>query len=332
MNAILILFLAALVFIVSFCTFAFYKISNAHGEQFKRADYDNINNNQSLTYSDFCLQYPRETLKILSGAYKLQGYLYGIKNKNGLIIISSGHRVSTEAYLLDMKYFVDNGWTVLCYDYTGYYKSERKNMTDYTQAVKDLDAVLSYLEKSKRFNPMPILLYGHSLGAYVSTAVLTFHHKISAVVAASGFDKPIEQWNYSVKRFSGRMGTILGTLAAIYMYIIYGKETVRFSAVDGINSTNIPVLIISGTEDEYYGGKSPVYLKKDNIMNPNCSYILMDKVRHNGHSDYTLTDKALDYQKLCKEKEISSVDRYLISEHDINYFDRINSFFLSSIN
>jgi pimeloyl-ACP methyl ester carboxylesterase len=219
---------------------------------------------------------------------------------------------------------------VLCYDYTGYYSSEGKNMTDYTQAVRDLDAVLTYLETSNRFNQIPILLYGHSLGAYVSAAVLIFHHKITAVVAASGFDKPVEQWNYSVKRFSGRLGTILGAMAAIYLRVVFGKDTVRFSAVDGINSTNIPVLVISGTEDVFYGGKSPVYIKQDKITNPNCRYILMDQERHNGHCDYMLTDRALDYKKLCQENKISSVDKWLIMESDQHYFDQVHAFFLSA--
>ncbi len=331
MNIILILLLVIVVFLIGFCILAFYKINDAHKEQFKRADYDNSGYDQTLTYSDFSSQYPRETLHISSGEYMLNGFLYGMESKKGLIIISSGHRVATEASLQSMKYFVDNGWMVLCYDYTGYYNSEGKNMIDYVQSVKDLDAVISCLEKSGRFNEIPFLLFGHSLGAYVSAAALRFSHKISAAVVASGFDKPVEQWNYSVKRFTGRLGTILGAMAGIYLRIAFGKDTVRFSAVDGINSTDIPVLVISGTADEYYGGKSPIYINKDKITNPNCSYMLMDRERHNGHFDYMLTDKALDYQILCRENKVSSVDKWIIMEQDTCFFDKINSFFLSAL-
>lgn len=331
MNGILIMFLTVLILVAGFCSVAFYIISRAHQEQFKRADYDEASRSKSLNYTDFSLSYPREVLQIPSGNNMLNGYLYGTDNKKGLIIISSGHRNATEAYLRNMSYFVDKGWMVLCYDYTGYYNSEGKNMTDYTQAVRDLHAVLSYIEESNRFKRIPCLLYGHSLGAYVSTAILTFPHKISAVVAASGFDKPIEQWNYSVKRFSGRLGTILGAMAALYMRIAFGKDTVRFSAVDGINNTNIPVLIISGTEDEYYGGKSPIYIKRDQISNSNCSFLLMEREKHNGHYDYMLTDKAIDYQKFCQENKALPVDKWLIMEQDDSFFDRINTFLLSAI-
>lgn len=331
MKIILIVLLIILIFLIGFCTFAFYRIHIAHKEQFKRAEYDSFNYDWWLTYSDFSSQYPREMLHIPSGSYMLTGFLYGMENEKGLIIISSGHRNAPEVCLQNMKYFVDNGWRVLCYDYTGYYNSEGKSMIDYTQAVRDLEAVLSFLEKKEQLKDIPIFLYGHSLGAYTSAAVLRFHHRVRAVVSASGFDKPIEQWGYSIKRFTGKMGTVLGAMAGIYLRIVFGKDTVRFSAVDGINSTDIPVFVISGTADVYYGGKSPIYRKKDKITNPNCKYILMDADRHNGHFEYMLTDKALDYQKLCLEKKISSIDKWIIMEQDKEYFDKINAFFLAAL-
>lgn len=317
-----------LIFLIGFCI---YKINSAHMEQFKRADYNNFSYNWFLTYSDFSLQYPRETLHIPSGKYILNGFLYGLENKKGLIIISSGHRIATEASLQNMKYFVDKGWMVLCYDYTGYYNSEGESMIDYIQSVKDLDSVLYYLEKTERFADIPFLLYGHSLGAYTSAAVLRFRHRVSAVVSASGFDKPIEQWNYSIKRFTGRLGIILGGMAGIYLYIAFGKDTIRFSAVNGINSTDIPVLVVSGVADEYYGGKSPIYIKRNKIMNPNCMFMLMENDRHNGHFDYMLTDKALNYQKLCRENKVSSVDKWIIMEQDMIFYDKINAFFMSAL-
>ncbi len=317
--------------LVVFCILAFYKIDRAHQEQFKRADYHEYTQISSFSYLDFASCYPREVMCFPSEQHMLNGFLYGVNNKKGLIIISSGHRNSTEASLQNMKYFVDHGWMVLCYDYTGYYNSEGKDMIDYTQSVRDLNAVLSYIENSDRFHKIPLLLYGHSLGAYVSTAVLAFHHKICAVVTASGFDKPTEQWAYSVKRFSGKLGVILGPMAALYLRVVFGKDTVRFSAVSGINSSNIPILVISGTTDVYYGGKSPIYIKKNEITNSNCRFMLMDRKAHNGHYDYMLTDQALAYQNLCRSSNIKTPNKWLAMEQDDSFFDHINAFFISTI-
>lgn len=328
------LFIALLilgVLVVAFCMVTLILIHRAHKEQFSRADYKKTSDPNAMTYDDFASAYPREIVQIQSGENMLKGFLYRSKTENGLVIISSGHRCSTECYLTDMQYFVDHGWTVFCYDYAGYYNSEGKEMIDYIQAVKDLDSVLAYFEEDKYWSNIPHFLYGHSLGAYASTAVLNFKHTITAVVAASGFDKPVEQWSYSVKRFSGALGNILGRLAGIYLRVLFGKDTVDFSAIKGINANSIPVLVISGTQDEYYGGESPIYAKKDQVTNPKCSFILMQQEGHNGHSNYTLSDRAVEYQKRCKEEEPSQIDKWLCMEYNPLYYDRVHQFFLDAL-
>lgn len=70
----------------------------------------------------------------------------------------------------------------------------------------------------------------------------------------------------------------------------YDKD---LSAVDGINCVSIPVLVISAEEDSFYGGKSPIYERQNEITNPNCSFVLMDEKNHNGHYD------PLQIQPIC---------------------------------
>jgi len=325
-----ILFSILLSFVV-FCIVALIIIHRAHQDQFKRADYGDHEQSYPLCFEDFSSRYPREALRIPADSHTLAGFVYGAGNKNGLIIMSSGHRCSTDVQLQSMKYFVDRGWVVICYDYTGYYYSEGVSMIDYTQSVRDLNAVLSFIEHSDRFSTIPLFLYGHSLGAYASAAVLNFKHRVSAVVAASGFDKPTEQWAYSVKRFSGKLGALLGPMAALYLRVVFGRDTERFSAVTGINSVRIPLLVISGTSDVFYGGKSPIYEKKNLITNPKCTYMLMSRDNHNGHYDYMLTDRALEYQSFCQSHPDEILDQWLAMEQDSSFFDQVNAFFLSAL-
>lgn len=325
-----ILSIILLVYVV-FCIVALILIHKAHQDQFKRADYGDQGQGYPLYFEDFSSRYPREALRIPADSHALAGFVYGSGNKNGLIIMSSGHRCSTDVQLQSMKYFVDHGWMVICYDYTGCYCSEGGSMIDYTQSVRDLDAVLTFIENSDRFRTIPLFLYGHSLGAYASAAVLNFNHRISAVVAASGFDKPTEQWAYSVKRFSGKLGALLGPMAAVYLRVVFGRDTKRFSAVIGINSVRIPVLVISGTSDVFYGGQCPIYVKKKLITNPNCTYMLMNRDHHNGHYDYMLTDRALEYQSFCQNNPDEIPDKWIIMEHDSSFFDQVNAFFISAL-
>lgn len=59
-------------------------------------------------------------------------------------------------------YFVDAGFQVICFDYTGCYTSEGSTLGGYTQAVYDLDAVLSWCDKNEIFRTLPLYLFGHN--------------------------------------------------------------------------------------------------------------------------------------------------------------------------
>ena len=261
------IFKIVLLVIFIFNLVAFIGVHAAHNEVFSRADYDDYDSSKYLIYNDIdSVQYPREALKINSEENVLTGFLYGADNTKGIIVVSPGHRDANDIKLYEIMYFVDAGWMVLGFDYTGCYTSEGKSMVGYVQAPKDLNAVLSYVETEARFDDMPILLFGHSLGAYASTAVLQYNHNVAAVVATSGFDNPKEQWQSSVKRSTGIFGNLLKPYAGMYMDMKFRDEA-QLSAIDGINSTNIPVLIVSGTDDEFYGGESKLYERQHKITN-----------------------------------------------------------------
>ena len=59
------------------------------------------------------------------------------------------------------------------------------------QAVKDLNAVLGYIEASASLKNLPVFLYGHSWGGYTAAAVLNFKHNIAGVITISGFSSPM---------------------------------------------------------------------------------------------------------------------------------------------
>jgi pimeloyl-ACP methyl ester carboxylesterase len=331
-RCIMIALITVLVCFILFNVVAFIGVAIAYSKVFSHADYDEYDTNYFNTYEEIdTKKYPRDRLEIPSGKNDLAGYLYGEGNDLGLVVISPGHRDSNDIKLPEITYFVDQGYTVLCYDYTGSYRSEGDNLVGYIQAPKDLDAVLDYVENEKRFHGLPILLFGHSLGAYASTAVLQYDHNISAAVAASGFDDPTEQWEYSVKRFTGIFSNVLKPYANIFMRNRFG-DMAHFSAIDGINSTEVPVLILQGTKDEYYGNVSSIYVHRDRITNPNCTIRLMEEDHHNGHYDYFLSDRAVEYIERVGHNEVTGkIDKDLYLEHDEEMMDYINAFYMREI-
>ena len=310
--------------IVAMSVIIFCGVAIAHMVVFSRADYDQYDSDYNLVYDDIDKEkYPREQLIVQSGENDISAFLYMVQDAKGLIVVAPGHRDANDIKLYEIRYFVDAGYSVVCLDYTGCYTSSGNSMKGYSQSVYDNDALLDYIEADERFENMPICLFGHSMGAYAVCAELQFEHDIAKVVAASGFDTPEEQWQYSIKRYTGIFYPIIKPFNSLFIDLKYGDDK-DLSAVDGINSVLIPVLVISAEEDLFYGGKSPIYDRQNEIMNPNCTFVLMDEENHNGHYDYFLTDAALEY---AADNPIPPIDKELYREHDVHVMDMIIEFF-----
>lgn len=310
--------------IVAMSVILFCGVAIAHMVVFSRADYDQYDSDYNLVYDDIDKEkYPREQLIVQSGENDISAFLYMVQDAKGLIVVAPGHRDANDIKLYEIRYFVDAGYSVVCLDYTGCYTSSGNSMKGYSQSVYDIDALLDYIEADERFENTPICLFGHSMGAYAVCAELQFDHDIAKVVAASGFDTPEEQWQYSIKRYTGIFYPIIKPFNSLFIDLKYGDDK-DLSAVDGINSVLIPVLVISAEEDLFYGGKSPIYDRQNVIMNPNCTFVLMDEENHNGHYDYFLTDAALEY---AANNPIPPIDKELYREHDVHAMDMIIEFF-----
>lgn len=311
---------------LSFCVICPIVMVIIHGIVMGKYDYDRYDSDYYLVYDDVKNEYPRKTILFESGKNTLSAYLYGEGNEKGIIVVAPGHSDSNDIKLYEIRYFVDAGYSVICFDYTGCYTSEGNSFGGYTQAVYDLDALLNYIENNDEFEDKLIYLFGHSLGGYAVAAVLGMEHNVKAVVAASGFDTPEEQWQYSVNKYTGFFYSIIKPFNSLFISLKYGTDK-SLSAVEGINNVSIPVMVISAEDDSFYGGFSPIYDKRDEITNPNCTFILMDEENHNGHYDYFLTDEAVEYQKSSPKVDI---DKELYMEHDKNVMQIIIDFFDNS--
>lgn len=314
---------AAVCICLAFCIICPAVIAVIHGVVMGRYDYDKYSSDRYLVYDDVKEEYPRRTFAFESGENTLCAYLYGEENEKGVIVVAPGHTDTNDIKLYEIRCFVDAGYKVVCFDYTGCYTSEGKAFGGYTQAVYDLDALLAFLENSDEFAGVPVYLFGHSLGGYAVAAVLANGHDVQAVVSASGFDTAEEQWQYSISRYTGVFYPVIKPFNSLFISLKYGDDK-ALSAVGGINSTDVPVLVISAEDDVFYGGASPIYNRREEIENPNCTFILMDKENHNGHYDYFLTDEALRYQESQPD---ANIDKELYMEHDADVMQMIISFF-----
>lgn len=328
---------------ILFSITAFVGIGHAFTKEFRRCEMADYDSTKLLVYSDFdSIQYPRERMRIPSGENQLDAFLYAPAKSytgspsRGLVIVTPGHQDYSSIKLPEIVAFADYGWSVLCFDVTGCYGSTGKSMKGFTQAVRDLDAVLTYVESDDRFSSLPIMLFGHSKGAYASTAVMLFPgHRVRAIVAASGLNSPVEQWRYTVRKRTGVLGGILSPYASLVAICKQGFDS-RLTAIDGINAAGqrgIPVLLYAGTEDPYFGQVSSIYAHSDLITNPNCYIKVQDRENHRGHVDYFYTDSAL-----ASQKQVHTLghlppdfDKHLYVQHDPAIMAEINAFFSNAL-
>ena len=347
-NWLKIISISLVVFVLLFSIVAMVVAKNFYDGKFSRVEETRCSG--YLCYSDVT-SYQRTAVKFASGENTLQGYLYGTQNEKGLVVISHGLGFDAQHYLPEVLYFVDHGWQVFSFDNTGTNESEGAGTIGLPQSEKDLDAALTFIEGDQTLNKLPVMLFGHSWGGYAVTAILNTNHNISASVSISGFNSPDELLLEGATSEIGIFGYIEYPYLWAYQRILFG-ETARLTAVDGINSTDTPVMIIHGSADEdiLYNGAS-IISHRSAITNPDVMYKTCSAKNHNGHNNLLQSEAAIQYINE-KNKEYralndrydgnipddvkanfyAGIDKFQTSELDVGLMNEINDFYLKALN
>ena len=330
-------------FLLVFSSGSMIFIKNFYDKNFPR--YDQPKYSGYLRFSDVKGNQPT-LVKFKSGKNTLTGYLYGEGKSKGLVVIAPGQGEGAVTFLAASIYFVDHGWRVFSYDPTGSYASEGDNMVGLPQARPDLKAALGYIKSDATLKDLPVMLYGHSWGGYAVTSILNDTQDISAVVSISGFNAPMGILAEDAKRELGILGEVEYPFGWAYQMLRFGPEAL-VTAVEGINSTDIPVMIIHGSADESvdYNGAS-IIAQRSAITNPNVIYKTCSAENRSGHNTLYQSDAASkyirqknqEYQILydryqgnipdnVRSEYYSGVDRFQTSELDADFMQDIDRFF-----
>jgi pimeloyl-ACP methyl ester carboxylesterase len=232
------------------------------------------------------IKYSREEVYFNSGGNKLQGFIYGRENTNGLVVISEGLGATADDYLPMIMYFVDKDWRVFAFNNTGVGGSEGESIRGLTQSVIDLDAALTYIEKSGRFNGLSVMLAGHSWGGYGVCAVLHYNYDVKAVVSFAGFNSSSEIFQEQGVSMAGGWYYMLKPQMWAIEKQLFG-DTANLSAVDGINKSGIPVMIVHCSNDETIpANTTSIYAHRAKITNPYVEIVYREGENATGHFPY----------------------------------------------
>ena len=271
----------------------------------------------------------------------LNGFLYSsakVDDYKALIVFSHGMGAGHLAYTTEINYFAQKGYLVLAYDNTGTCTSEGEKLYGFAQGVIDLKHALDFVKSRDDLKDMPLLLLGHSWGAYsvCNVSAITPVKDIKGIVAFSPFNSMNKLLRDNAKQQTKMNLSVFSPFFDIINLLRFGKAGILRSC-DTIDNNSIPTLIMHGGNDlQVTLRNSPVGLKNRISNNPNARTVLYESKYHNVYlakdAEQYLNDTFAKIATLGENSpeayEIyQNIDYALITKEDLTVMETANSFF-----
>ncbi len=238
----------------------------------------------------------------------LQGYLFGTENRKGLVIIAHGFHSDAMSHLGEIEYFAEHGYCVFAFDGTGTGSSEGDSIGGFAQMRRDILAAMAFVRQDAALTDLPILLYGHSLGGYAAVT-LGSTPGVRGVVSVSGFNTPVETMHHFAAKYVGFLAELEYPFLYLENRLMFGPEANR-SAVDAINATETPMLLVGGSKDQVIPYDISICAHLDELTNPNVSCLWITEDDRNAHSTAWLCPRAAQSLQALAERLDDLVARY----------------------
>ncbi len=324
-KVLLIIFIiTVLIVVILFAGYAI--IADQMNKGFTRTEVPDKRFTANYSYEDYSDSMDRKEVSFSSGENTLEGFIYGEDHTKGLIIFAHGIDVYHETYITLLKGLYDCGYKVFTYNATGTCGSTGESTIGLVQSALDLDAAITYAETDPELSDMPFLLLGHSWGGYAAAAVLNFDHDITASVSLSGYCDSVSELEETLDNRFGSVSKLFYPYIKLINKSVFG-DNADLSAIDGINKSDVPVLIVHADNDPKisYKGAS-IISKSDQIINPNVEYFTFSDEYRNDHGSYLYSAECAQYRR-----EINSSYENMKSKND-NLSEDISEKYWSKVN
>lgn len=260
-----------------------------------------------LPNEEYMAAYKSTPVEFQLDGQTLRGSVYEADDPRAFIVFRHGIFSQHCDYLALISAMVDRGYTVFAYDALGCGISDGDSTIGMAQSAIDVAAAVQYVRDQGLANALPLVLWGHSWGGYGVAAAMDIVPDVDACITMSGYNAPVE---VLVDTASIRMGPVAATQRPTLWLVnkmTFGEHADR-TALDGINKTSAPVLVVHGTDDEVVRyDVSSIISQRDLITNPNVEYLVFDEEDHNGHNTYFYSDEANSYLEE-KKTELEQVE------------------------
>lgn len=191
---------------------------------------------------------------------QLRGRIYespAAEKRNEIIIFVHGMGPGHCAYVTEIAYFCNLGYTVIAADSLGCGESGGKNIGGMYQGV--LAAVAAVDFAKKQFGGREIYLVGHSWGGY-SVLCASAKRKVDKVVAVSAPSTPVKTlYNAVAQMLSPAIATLLLPWWRLLGFLKFGKNG-NLNAAKCAEKSGVPTLLIHGDKDKMVAdGNAAIY-------------------------------------------------------------------------
>jgi len=215
--------------------------------------------------------YEARDFSFKSRGFPINSVIYG-DNKDKLVIVGHAKNSSSQDMMPEVKFFLDNGYSVMAMDFTGHSTSGGNSQYGLQQCVFDMENAITAMHAE---GYSYLYLYGIGIGGYAAAACAS-RDGVKGVAAVSAFSSISDMTlQYAIDNMN-ILGYLEYPIMMLYQYITYGSD-IENSAVKGINESDVPVIVINGTADETvrYDGAALINAA-DGITNPNVIYRTVD--------------------------------------------------------
>ena len=268
--------------------------------------------------------YLRKPLEIYSGKNRLNAYLYNAESPKAVVIVAGGIGADCDAHLPEILYFVDHDFSVLSFSATGVQKSEGRGIIGLSQPAVDLKAVIDYLREHLA---LPIVIYGHSAGAYAA-ALYADEEDVKGVVCMAGFDSSYELMYKSARERVSVLADIEYPFMCLENLFLFGGMGFE-RASENISRTDTPVMLVSGAYDQVVREEFSISSHSDEILNPNVTYVEIDSALRGTHTALWLSENSARYRIDCEDD--SEIDKVKANKLDRGFMEEVLSFFQDAV-
>lgn len=195
----------------------------------------------------------KETDIKASDGVKIHIYEVMVPNPKGVVIMLTGITgPSVTHFYGEAKLVAEAGYASILVDARGHGKSEGDKITFAIDDVKDVDATVNYIKGHQRYDDLPIIVMGLSMGGATAINAGSLNQDIDGIIALS----PFSSWTdvcidtVEVHGWPRWIGELLRPGIVIHGFLRHGMDFFRIAPEKTIQQAgDKPILILRSRDD-----------------------------------------------------------------------------------